>query len=349
MPASLLLPLAALAFAASASGPGNVREVTLAAASGAPDRDVLASTLSSAGGAEALREAALGALAPAPDKVVRATRSFGTVTIDHKAHLARKAHCKDCHGAGPVAKIEFTPRIAHDRCLGCHREEKRGPMKCRECHSVPDSAAPPAQQLAGKAPAAAAGQKLAAAGTTPPLASTPSLGSVLAATGAPTGTASITGAERFPSFEAPAPSGRGFTRVLSIGYSALGGAGQGTATGPAVFFSARDDGLLVSLSIEHPGRTLGLLGAGMVQPLKQRWNAVYTVLAGFDAAQTPSLAVMPALGARAGIEWLGNRTTAGLSLTGVTDLVRRTDPIGNQVGGVTFALSATIGWVAGQR
>lgn len=340
MPAPLLLSLAALALAASS---GNVREVALAAAGGPPDRDVLASTLSSSGGAEALREAALGTLAPAPEKVVRATRSFGTVTIDHKAHLARKAHCKDCHGAGPVAKIEFTPRIAHDRCLGCHREEKRGPMKCRECHAVPDPAAPPPQQLAGKLPAAAAGQKLAAAGATPTVAPTSTLGS------AAPGTASITGAERFPSFEAPAPGGRGFTRVLSIGYSAMGGAGQGTATGPAVFFSARDDTMLVSLSIEHPGRTLGLIGAGVVQPLKQRWNAVYTLLGGFDATQTPSLAVMPAVGARAGIEWLGNRTTVGLSLTGVTDLVRRTDPLGNQVGGITFALSATVGWVAAER
>ena len=99
-----------------------------------------------------------------------------------------------------MAKIEFTPRIAHDRCLGCHREEKRGPMKCRECHAVPEPA-PPAQQLA----AATAGQKLA------------------------------------------------------------------------------------------------------------------------------------------------DRTTVGLSATGVSDLVRRTDALGNQVGGVTFAVAATIDWVAAER
>jgi hypothetical protein len=116
-----------------------------------------------------------------------------------------------------------------------------------------------------------------------------------------------------------------------------------------VFFSVRDQKLVLSLSIEHPGRTLGLLGGGMVQQLKPRWNAVYTVLGGFDATQTPSLAVMPALGARAGIEWLGNRTTVGLSLTGVTDLVRRTDPLGNQMGGVTFSMAATVGWVAAER
>ena len=201
----------------------------------------------------------------------------------------------------------------------------------------------PLASLALVASASAPGNAGTALTLTPTLAPT----STLASSGA--GTASITGAERFPSFEAPAPGGRGFTRVLSIGYSAMGGAGQGTATGPAVFFSVRDEKLILSLSVEHPGRTLGLLGAGLVQPLKQRWNAVYTLLGGFDATQTPSLAVMPALGARAGIEWLGNRTTVGLSLTGVTDLVRRTDPVGNQVGGVTFALSATIGWVAAER
>jgi hypothetical protein len=87
-----------------------------------------------------------------------------------------------------------------------------------------------------------------------------------------------------------------------------------------VFFSARDDGLLV-----------------------------YTLLGGFDASQKPTLAVMPALGARAGIEWLGDHTTAGLSVTGVSDLVRRTDPLGNQAGGLTFSVAATIGWVAAER
>ena len=139
------------------------------------------------------------------------------------------------------------------------------------------------------------------------------------------------------------------TRRDFIRNSALSGAGHGIGTGPAVFFSARDDSLLVSLSVESPGRTLGLLGAGMVQHLKQRWNAVYTVLGGFDASQKPTLAVMPALGARAGIEWLGDHTTAGLAVTGVSDLVRRTDAVGNQSGGVTFSVAATVGWVDAER
>ena len=65
--------------------------------------------------------------------------------------------------------------------------------------------------------------------------------------------------------------------------------------------------------------------------------------------QKPALAVMPALGARAGIEWLGQRTTFGLSVTGVSDLVRRTDPLGNQLGGVSFAVAATVGWVVAER
>ncbi len=343
MLAPLLASLAALALAASASAPENLREMALSASGGTVDRDVLASTLSVSGGAEALREAALGALAPAPDKVIRVTRSFGTVHIDHKAHLARKAHCKDCHGTGPVTKIEFTPRIAHDRCIGCHREEKRGPMKCRECHAVPDPAAPPVQQLALGTDAS-----LTATPSPRPSPSTGERGEGILAS-APNSSATLSGANRFPSFDAPAPSGRGFTRVLSIGCSALSGAGQGTAAGPAVYFSARDDDMLVSLSIENPGRTLGMLGAGMVQHLKQRWNAVYTVLGGFDASEKPSLAVMPALGARAGIEWLGERTTFGLSVTGVSDLVRRTDALGDQVGGVTFAVAATVGWVAAER
>ena len=77
-----------------------------------------------------------GALAPAPGKVLIPTKSFGSVQLDHPAHLGRKISCRTCHGAGPVHKPEFTPKTAHETCVGCHRDGGRGPTKCRDCHLV---------------------------------------------------------------------------------------------------------------------------------------------------------------------------------------------------------------------
>jgi hypothetical protein len=55
--------------------------------------------------------------------------------------------------------------------------------------------------------------------------------------------------------------------------------------------------------------------------------------------------MMPALGGRVGVEWLGDRSTVGLSVTGLSDLVRATDQTGNSMGGFTLSFAATIGWV----
>ena len=183
MPISLLASLAALALAAGGASQQAVRDATLSASSPVSESGVLEETLSASGGADALRDAALGTLAPAPEKVVRVTRSFGTVTIDHRAHLARKAHCADCHGKGPVTKIEFTPRLAHDRCIGCHREQKRGPMSCRECHEVKPPPLPSTLQSDGPVAGSSAGRRranrLLAAGRTHPTASPRTLSSIL--------------------------------------------------------------------------------------------------------------------------------------------------------------------------
>lgn len=345
MPVSLLATLAALALAAGGTPQQAVRDTALSASSSVPDRAVLDEALSASGGAEALRDAALAALAPAPEKVVRTTRSFGTVTLDHRAHLARKAHCVDCHGKGPVTKIEFTPRIAHDRCIGCHREQQRGPMSCRQCHDVQPPPAPAMMQAkADPSPRAAnaAGGALAA-----PTASAPAPTSAVASgAAAPAVASAALGARSTPAdLDAPADRDRRFTRILSAGFAGSSSAGQGASGGPAFYFTARQDGYLLSVSVETPGRTLGLLGGGAVIPLRPRFNAVVLGVGGFDAAQSPSITMMPALGGRVGVEWLGNRSTVGLAFTGLSDLTRPSDGVGGSVGGFTLSVAASVGWV----
>jgi len=54
-----------------------------------------------------------------------------------KCHHASKTKeeiksCFECHGpdaAAPSVKDAF-----HDSCLACHKAEKKGPTKCKECH-----------------------------------------------------------------------------------------------------------------------------------------------------------------------------------------------------------------------
>ncbi len=74
---------------------------------------------------------------------IKYTPKMGTVTFNHKAHQGRTdcatchhtgdyAQCKSCHGvdtAAPKAKDAY-----HKGCKSCHKELKKGPTKCKECH-----------------------------------------------------------------------------------------------------------------------------------------------------------------------------------------------------------------------
>jgi hypothetical protein len=138
-----------------------------------------------------------------------------------------------------------------------------------------------------------------------------------------------------------------FVRVLSIGYGGLAAQHQSSSSGPGLFFSARDEDLVLSLSVEKPGPTLGLAGVGMLFHVLPRWNVVASAVGGFDAVQQPSVNIMPALGARAGLEWMGSgSTTFGFCVTTVSDLVRTTDATGQSVGGLSVSAALTAGWVA---
>ena len=322
-------PLLALAGPGTAS---SLRDSTLGALDALPSHGVL--------------ESAQGALASAPDKVIRQTRSFGTVTIDHGAHLARRSACKTCHGPGPVTKLEFTPKVAHERCIGCHREQQRGPLKCRECHIVKDKPAETADPGVQLASAVAPGVTMREAMA---LVKAPAAGgSVAPSSAAKLGGVPIPGPLPPAELGAASASTSGFTRVLSLGFALGSGPGRSASVGPAVTFDARDDWLQLLVSVERAGGTLGVLGVGAIFPVHRSWNLILTGLAGFDAVDKPQPAMMPAIGARAGVEWLGSRMSVALAVTGVSDLTRSTTAFGEQIGGFTATAGVNVGIVLGK-
>lgn len=74
---------------------------------------------------------------------VKYTSKTGTVTFNHVTHQEFSdcatchhtegyAQCKSCHGvdqSAPKAKSAY-----HKQCKNCHKEMKKGPTKCKECH-----------------------------------------------------------------------------------------------------------------------------------------------------------------------------------------------------------------------
>ena len=82
------------------------------------------------------------AITKGPEEI-KFTPKMGTVTFDHSAHQKRTdcetchhtgdyAQCKSCHGVdpkAPKAKVAY-----HKNCKDCHKELKKGPTKCKECH-----------------------------------------------------------------------------------------------------------------------------------------------------------------------------------------------------------------------
>ena len=75
------------------------------------------------------------------------------------------------------------------------------------------------------------------------------------------------------------------------------------------------------------GRTVGLIGAGFVQPVGHGFTLDAEGLGGFDAVETPSTELFPALGARVGVGWSPRRwgpvNRVHLSFTGIVDANRR--------------------------
>ncbi|UCG38983.1 MAG: cytochrome c3 family protein [bacterium] len=65
--------------------------------------------------------------------------SFDCVTCHHTAKGKDDAEsCFNCHGKNPDApdpsSMSQKENPFHIRCVGCHKEQAKGPTKCNECH-----------------------------------------------------------------------------------------------------------------------------------------------------------------------------------------------------------------------
>jgi hypothetical protein len=318
MPLVALVPV--LAIALSAPSP-ELREATLGALD-AVARDV--------------QESNTAALPPAPERAILETQTFGTITLDHAAHLARKTSCKACHNPGPVGKLgRLPPKAAHGRCVSCHEKAEAGPTACRDCHV---KAAPPEPTVIEAGLSASPEQGAALASTNGPGGAPPFLTASLQAELDAMRARDIEERVRNP-----------FQRVLGIGFAVVGGGGRDVTTGPAIYMSTREGRVLLLYALERGSsrsgdRTLGLLGAGITQPITGHWNGQALLIGGFDATESPTN-FSPHLGVRTGLEWLGRRMSLSVAGTAASDLTSGIDRFGQQTGGVTYSVSANIGYV----
>jgi len=80
-----------------------------------------------------------------PASITMDKAKTGVVTFDHAKHQAA-ADCVACHHTGTYetcgschgdaddgAKLKYKTAI-HNNCKDCHKEMKKGPTKCKECH-----------------------------------------------------------------------------------------------------------------------------------------------------------------------------------------------------------------------
>jgi hypothetical protein len=274
---------ATLVAAGAGSGPGDLAVATSSSSSSSS-----AATRGSPIPPE-LGELLEQALPPPPQSVVLTTSYYGTVTVNHAAHLSRKARCKDCHGPGPVRSIEFTPKIAHERCVGCHEQRKSGPVGCKGCHSV---AAQPATAAApGTVPLGSPGEN-AEGGAGPGAASAPPPPEVPSAT-----------AHAY-AFGPVDPSPQSIERDLQ--FSGLAGSGVGLS----VRVSSTQAGFVFTQAVERLAsgsqpRTTVTLGAGapIRFPLARTLRLVTEGQVGLDVVDLPVVRVFPVVGVRAGLEW----------------------------------------------
>lgn len=58
------------------------------------------------------------------------------VVFTHKGHQENLGGCTECHGTKEPGRIAgFGQTWAHDVCVGCHSENKAGPVECGDCHN----------------------------------------------------------------------------------------------------------------------------------------------------------------------------------------------------------------------
>jgi hypothetical protein len=267
--------------------------------------------------------------------VVRETKSFGTVNIDHAAHLARRAACGACHVSGRVGKIKFeTPRMAHEACRGCHVTVSKGPTECRGCHVVgPDE-----------------GIANAVAAATPPPASAQPGSPGPAGTLGPPGTPAAGTAASGPPPEAGLDEGLASrSRILEIGVAAMASGRQGSSLAPSFTLVGGRGDLVLSHTLVlggvTKGRTQFLVGLGRAWPVRKRVRGAVEGLVGIDATQSPVF-MSPAVGVRAGFDLergYGVVETLGVSLSCVAAVIDA-DTVGEKSGQVSVGLTLSGGF-----
>lgn len=302
---SPVLIAAVTALVAGGPGPGDGRLVAYAPERARSDVDALL----------------LQALPPPPSVVVRTTQRYGEVTIDHAKHLSLRAPCGTCHVSLPIGKITYTPQIAHRTCIGCHKERASGPTQCAGCHV---RSLPPPEPVLAEAEAEA---------ETPAAPQAPAVAPRAFVAPSPSGGPLATAAAGPPS-----------RQIVEVGLVA------GPGFGPSLRVSSRRERLVTMYSFERIARSgdtrlVGMLGAGLSHRLQDRWEVVAVAMGGFDAIESPAVTILPALGARAGIEWHPRRwrfDTIHVGVAGVVDLARDR-AFGEDVGGATFFATIATG------
>jgi hypothetical protein len=67
-----------------------------------------------------------------PAKPITLEAKQGTVTFNHATH--KDVKCEQCHKVFPEKVEKVAKDAAHGVCQNCHKEQKKGPQKCAECH-----------------------------------------------------------------------------------------------------------------------------------------------------------------------------------------------------------------------
>jgi hypothetical protein len=220
-----------------------------------------------------------------------------------------------------ITKILFTPKIAHDRCIGCHRESSAGPQKCAGCHVKP----PPTPEEIAAAKAAAEPEK-------PPPSPEPDPANVASA---------------LAEFDRPADwrKSEPFMRHLEVGLAFSGSAG-----GLAIRYAAHQNWLVLTESVEalrgeNQGRTMVLGAVGLCDPGSPRRVFEVSAVGGIDIVDGPITAAFPALGFRGGVEFRQPAPflqSLHASVTGLWDLSQTA--MGQQVGGAQFYFTVGTGF-----
>ena len=83
-----------------------------------------------------------------PNAPITLKSKKGAVTFKHEVHKAQACKtchhkakdgkigvaCSECHKAKVENDVPKAKKACHNQCIACHKKEKKGPKKCKECH-----------------------------------------------------------------------------------------------------------------------------------------------------------------------------------------------------------------------